>query len=119
MRRANDEVALILQAEHIDAADNIEAIASVEGVDAIFVGPYDLSASLGKMGKLDDPEVLAAIDRIASACRARQMPLGYFGTTTDSVKPFVEAGFSLICAGTDAAFVSRGALDVIAELGRD
>ena len=116
MQRANDEIALILQAEHIDAANNIESIASVDGVDAIFIGPYDLSASLGRMGQLDHPEVLAAIEKITVACKGRGMPLGYFGRTADSVKPRIEAGFSLICAGTDAGFVSRGALDVVASL---
>jgi len=118
MKRANDEIALVLQAEHIEAADNIESIASVEGVDAIFIGPYDLSASLGRMGQLDDPDVLAAIEKVRAACAARGMPLGYFGTTAESVKPYVEAGFSLICAGTDASFVSRGALGIVADLGR-
>ena len=54
MARANDDVAVILQVEHIDAVNNIDAIADVEGVDAIFVGPYDLSASMGKTGQLDD-----------------------------------------------------------------
>ena len=118
MQRANDEIALVLQAEHIDAVNNIESVASVEGVDAIFVGPHDLSASLGKMGQLDDPGVLAAIEKVCAACASRGMPLGYFGTTAESVKPYVEAGFTLVCAGTDAGFVSRGALEVVAELRR-
>ena len=118
MKRANDEIALVLQAEHIDAVNDIESIASVQGVDAIFVGPYDLSASLGRMGQLDHPDVLAAIEKITVACKARSMPLGYFGTTAASVKPYVDAGYSLVCAGTDAGFVSRGALEIVADLGR-
>ena len=116
LERANDEIALVLQAEHIDAANNIQAITEVEGVDAIFVGPYDLSASLGKTGQLEDAEVIAAIDRVTQACKQRDLPLGYFGVTAESVMPSVSQGYSLICAGTDADFVTRGARQIIAEL---
>lgn len=118
MARANEEITLVLQAEHIDAVDNIDAIADVEGIDAIFVGPYDLSASMGKTGQLDDAEVRAAIDRVAAACRQRELPLGYFGMSVRSVRPFIEDGYSLICAGTDADFVARGALQIVEELKR-
>lgn len=116
LERANNEIALILQAEHIEAASNVEAITEVEGIDAIFVGPYDLSASLGKTGQLDDAEVSAAIDRIAQVCEQRDLPLGYFGVTAESVMPSVDKGYSLICAGTDADFVTRGAQQIIAAI---
>lgn len=55
MQQANEEVSVIVQAEHFQAVENIEEIVAVEGVDAIQLGPYDLSASMGKMGELDDP----------------------------------------------------------------
>lgn len=116
MARANDDIAVVLQVEHIDAADNIDAIIAVDGVDAIFIGPYDLSASMGKTGQLDDPEVRAVIDGVAAACKQREMPLGYFGVSAESVKPFIDDGYRLICAGTDASFVTRGALQIIDEL---
>ena len=116
MARANQDIALILQVEHIDAADNIDAIVDVEGVDAIFVGPYDLSASMGKTGQIDDAEVRAVIDRVAAACRQRELPLGYFGVTAQRVRPFIENGYRLICAGTDADFVTRSALQIVEEL---
>ena len=66
---ANDTVAVIVQAEHIDAVENIEAIVKVEGVDAIFIGPYDLSASMGKMGQVTDP---AVVDRDRSRDQSLQ-----------------------------------------------
>lgn len=116
MARANEDIAVVLQVEHIDAAENIDAIIAVDGVDAIFVGPYDLSASMGKTGQIDDPEVREVIDRVAMACKQREMPLGYFGVTADSVKPLIENGYRLICAGTDADFITRGALQIVAEL---
>jgi len=55
IRRANEHTAIILQAEHIDAVENIEAILSVEGITAVLIGPYDLSGSLGIPGQVDDP----------------------------------------------------------------
>ncbi len=116
MEHANERLAVVVQAEHIDAVDNIEEIAAVEGLDAVFVGPYDLSASLGKTGAVDDPEVVAAIDRVTRVCRARGLALGYFGVSADSVLPYVERGFNLICAGTDAGFVTAGASDVLQQL---
>ena len=51
-----NNVAVIVQAEHIDAVNNIEAIVQVAGVDAVLVGPYDLSASLGRLGEVRHPE---------------------------------------------------------------
>lgn len=119
MARANEDTGLILQVEHIDAVDNIDAIADVEGVDAIFVGPYDLSASMGKTGQLDDPEVRGAIDRVAAACRQKRLPLGYFGVTAESVRPLIEDGYSLICAGTDADFITRGARRIVEAISPD
>ena len=71
---ANDNVAVIVQAEHADAVENIEHIAAVEGVDAVLLGPYDLSASMGIMGQLDNPIFTAAIDRITEVCLAAEMP---------------------------------------------
>src|SRR5512134_3181992 len=61
---ANDEIAVIVQAEHARAVDNTAAIARVKGVDAVMLGTYDLSASLGTMGQVDDPVVVAAIRRV-------------------------------------------------------
>lgn len=116
--RANEDLALILQIEHIDAVNNIDEIAAVEGIDALFIGPSDLSASMGKTGQLDDVEVRAAMGKVADACRQHKLPLGYFGMTANSVKPFIADGYSLICAGTDADFVTRGALQLAADLKR-
>ena len=116
MARANEDIAVILQIEHIDAVESVDVIVDVEGIDAIFVGPYDLSASMGKTGQLDDPEVCAAMDRVAEVCKQHEMPLGYFGVSAESVKPFIEKGYKLICAGTDADFVTRSARNILAEL---
>jgi 2-keto-3-deoxy-L-rhamnonate aldolase RhmA len=116
LRDANREIAVIVQAEHAQAVDNIEAIARVPGVDAVLLGPYDLSASLGKMGQIDDPVVVAAIRRVTEACRAASMPLGYFGVTAAAVQPYVAQGYTLIVAGVDTLYLGQGAKALLNEL---
>ena len=113
---ANREIAVVIQAEHALAVENIESIVRVPGVDAVLLGPYDLSASLGKMGRVDDPTVVAAIRRVTEACRAVGMPLGYFGVTAAAVRPYVAEGYTLIVAGVDTLFLANGAKALLAEL---
>jgi len=113
---ANREIAVIVQAEHAMAVENIDAIAHVPGVDAILLGPYDLSASLGKMGQIDDPVVIAAIRRVTDACRDVGMPLGYFGVSAAAVRPYVERGYTLIVAGVDTTLLAGAARALLAEL---
>ncbi len=116
MDTANEQVAVIVQAEHALAAENIEAIVQVPGVDAILLGPYDLSASLGHTGKLDHPSVVQAIDHITRTCQAAKMPLGYFGVTANSVKPMMERGYSLIVAGVDTLLLGVAAKKLLSDL---
>ena len=113
---ANADISVIVQAEHRSAVDNIEAIIKVPGVDAVLLGPYDLSASYGKMGQISDPEVLDGIDRITQACQAVQMPLGYFGISFDAVKPWMDKGYSLVVAGVDVLFLGNGARRMFKDL---
>ena len=113
---ANEKVAVIVQAEHALAVENIEAIVKVEGIDAVFIGPYDLSASLGKMGKIHDLAVVAAIEHVQTTCQAAGIPLGYFGVNADAVRPYIERGYTLIAAGADTLFLSGAAKTLLAEL---
>jgi 2-keto-3-deoxy-L-rhamnonate aldolase RhmA len=113
---ANRDIAVIVQAEHVRAVENIEAIVRVPGVDAVLLGPYDLSASLGKMGQIDDALVVAAIGRVTDVCRAAGMPLGYFGVTAAAVQPYVARGYTLIVAGVDTLYLASGAKALLEEL---
>jgi 2-dehydro-3-deoxyglucarate aldolase len=106
---ANDTVSVIVQAEHAQAVENIEQIVQVEGVDAVLLGPYDLAASLGKMGQVDDPVVTDAIDHITKTCQAVGMPLGYFGVSAEAVTPYAERGYTLLVGGVDVLFLGGGA----------
>lgn len=113
---ANDNVVVIVQAEHIDAVENIESIVKVEGLDAIFIGPYDLSASMGKTGDLTDPAVVDAIEHVTNVCNSAKMPLGIFGVTAQSVKPYLDRGYSLIVSGVDVLMMAHAAKEMLATL---
>ncbi|HEY5666381.1 MAG TPA: aldolase/citrate lyase family protein [Gammaproteobacteria bacterium] len=117
MARANDEIVVIVQAEHARAVENIERIAAVDGLDAVFVGPYDLSASLGRPGELDHPDVVGAIEHVTEVCLAAGMPLGYFGLDAAAVVPFIDRGYTLICAGVDCLLLGQSARHLVQELG--
>ncbi len=116
IKHANDETAVILQAESQKAIDNIEEIVKVPGLDAILVGPYDLSASLGRIGEVNHPEVQEAISRVAAVCKAANIRLGYFGVNASAVKPAIENGFTLITVGVDTLFVIKSATESLEEL---
>lgn len=113
---ANEEVAVIVQAEHAMAVENIEKIVQVEGIDAVLLGPYDLAASLGKMGQVDDPVVTQAIDHITVTCRDAGIPLGHFGVTAGAVRPYMERGYTLLVAGVDVLFLGNAAKRMHGEL---
>ncbi len=106
---ANETVSVIVQAEHAQAVENIEQIVQVEGVAAVLLGPYDLAASLGKMGQVDDPVVTDAIDHITKTCQSAGMPLGYFGVSAEAVTPYAERGYTLLVGGVDVLFLGGGA----------
>jgi 2-dehydro-3-deoxyglucarate aldolase len=109
LKSANDEIAVVIQAEDARAVENIEAIAAVDGLDAVFLGPYDLSASLGHPGDIHHPSVAEAIDHVTRTCQDAGMPLGYFGLDANAVTPFMERGYTLICAGIDCVLLGQTA----------
>ena len=109
VEKANDGVAVILQAENTNALKNISEIVRVPGVDAIFIGPYDLSASMGKMGKVTDPDVRNAIATIAECCRNAGRCVGIFVDTAETAVGFIRQGFTLIAVSTDGLYMALGA----------
>jgi 2-keto-3-deoxy-L-rhamnonate aldolase RhmA len=108
----NERTLVVAQVEHIDAVRSIEEIVRVPGVDAIFIGPFDLSASMGKPGQIGAPDVQQAIGTVAAACAARQMPCGIFVVDGPAAGRAFAAGHSLVCAGTDTLLVLTAATQV-------
>jgi 2-keto-3-deoxy-L-rhamnonate aldolase RhmA len=116
---ANTSTALIAQIEDIEAVENLDEILAVEGVDAAFIGPYDLSGSMGKLGQVDDPEVRQAVSRVVSRCQEVGMPLGIFaGALPAAVREF-EGGMRFVAVGTDIGLLlgaAQGVVQTVSEL---
>lgn len=115
---ANDQVAVVVQAESAEAVRNIRSIARVPGIDAVLIGPYDLSSSLGKVGQLADPDVTEAIATVTEACLDSGIRLGIFGVNASAVRPFIERGFTLIAVGIDTLFLAQAAGAVLSDLAQ-
>ena len=116
LQNANDQTIIVLQAENQSALDNIDDIAIVKGVDAILVGPYDLSASLGHTGEVTHPAVQTAINKVSQACNSHDTRLGIFGVCAADVEPYKKLGFSLLTVGVDSLFIESSASSALAAL---
>lgn len=106
----NHEVLVIIMIEHASALPQLDSILGTPGIDAVFIGPYDLSASMGLAGQLDHPDVLAAQDQILKACQRNQVAPGIHVVPIDrpQVRQRVEQGFRLIACGLDTEFILHG-----------
>ena len=109
LSKANEETVVVVQIEHIDALRQLEAIASTAGVDALFVGPYDLSGSLGRPGEINSPDVLAAIDETISVARRYRLPVGIFASNAAAARDYLAQGFSLVAMASDGLLLGRAA----------
>lgn len=105
----------VIQIESRQAVENIDEIAAVPGIGAIFIGPSDLSISYGVPGQREHPEVAAAMDKVLAACKARDIPCG-LTTSADDVESYLEEGYRFVTVGYwDDAGISGGieqALDI-------
>lgn len=111
---AQDTV-VILQAEGKKAVENLDAILDVKGIDILFVGPYDLSSSLGLIGQIDHPEVTACIEKIIKKATARNVKVGCFADSVASGRKLRELGVKFVGYSCDTAiFMNTAAADVAA-----
>jgi len=103
----NNNSVVIAQIEHIDAVDNIKEIISVDGIDGIIIGPYDLSASLGIPGELESPLLLNSIEKIEKACQHSNFPLGYhvIKPNHQEIQSKIKVGYTFIGFSLDFFFL--------------
>ncbi|WP_417724100.1 aldolase/citrate lyase family protein [Salipiger sp.] len=109
-QRAEEELCLLVQVETVDAVAQIEAIATVDGVDGIFVGPADLAASMGHPGGTARPDVKAAVVDAIRRITAAGKPAGVLSADQPFLEDCAEAGAVFIAVDVDASIVRRGAL---------
>ena len=102
------DVTLITQLETETAVENADAIAGTEGVDGLFVGPADLSASLGVIGQFDHPDLHDAIETVLSAGERTGVPVGTLGVDRDALEALGGLDFDYMIAGTDTSHLRSG-----------
>lgn len=106
---ANESIVTVAQIETEAGLENVAEIATVDGLDALFVGPADLSTALGVFGQYDDEAFVSAIEQILSAAHEVDVPVATLATSTDGIERWIELGFDFVMAGVDAAHVLGGA----------
>lgn len=107
--RANDEVCLIVQVETVTAIANLQQIVAVEGVDAVFIGPSDLSASMGHVGNPDHPDVVAEIECAISVINGAGKAAGLLCLNQQMAAHYIAKGARFVGVGVDTLLLGQGA----------
>ena len=114
----NDDIVGIVQIESPLALDAAEEFAATDGVDVLFVGPADLSHSLGIPGQFGNPVYQAALHKVVAACRAHGKAAGILLYDPASFKPHLDLGYTFVGIGADVSFVNDGVKAALAAARR-
>ncbi len=109
LKEAENDICLILQVETAEAMANLEEIASVDGVDGIFIGPADLAASMGHLGNSGAPQVQDAIKDAASRLKKIGKASGILTTVEEDARRYIDWGFVFVAVGIDVNLLVRHA----------
>ena len=113
---SNRETLLIPQCETLGCLENIETIAAMEGVDGIFIGPYDLSIALGVPGKMDSPTLVEAIAFVVNVCKANQKITMIYANTPAATAGHIRNGIDCVACGMDSVFLVNAIKDMVASV---
>lgn len=109
LKTASDSVSLIVQLETPAALENLEAIASVKGVDAVFIGPSDLSATMGLLGEPDHPKVQQLIGETLERARKIGIPIGVLAVNPAAAERYISMGFAFVSVASDFSLLIQNA----------
>lgn len=107
LRDSARHTSLIVQIETVAGVEAASEIAAVEGVDAVFVGPSDLSASMGLLGQQTHPDVVAAVEQVFAAVEAAGTPVGVNAFDPSAADAYTAAGADFVAVGADVAMLAR------------
>ena len=110
---ANDEIVTVVLIEHPTAIENLEQIVTVEGVDCAVIGTHDLAMSMGRPGRLDDPDVLALVARAERVIRDSGVVLGGNAFSPEQAADMADRGYQALALGFDWSLLQRGAAAVL------
>ena len=116
MQSANDELFLIAQIETAKGVENCEAIAAVDGIDCLWVGHFDLTASMGIAAQFDHPDFFAALDRVVAACNANGKTAGIMAGNVEVGRQWLKRGFRAIAYSGDLWVYQQALAGGIADL---
>jgi 4-hydroxy-2-oxoheptanedioate aldolase len=107
--KANADICVLVQVETREAMTQLEAIANVEGVDGVFIGPSDLAASLGHLGNPAHEEVQAAIKDAVTRLKKVGKPAGILTGNEDEIRRYIEWGYLFVAVGSDVGLLAKSA----------
>ncbi|WP_247827395.1 HpcH/HpaI aldolase family protein [Arthrobacter antioxidans] len=108
LAHASSTISVTVQIESQSAVDAVEDILAVDGVDAIFVGPSDLAASMGLLGRQEHPEVTAAVEHCLTASARAGKPAGVNAFTPSVARRYLDGGAGFVLVGADVSLLARG-----------
>jgi 4-hydroxy-2-oxoheptanedioate aldolase len=109
LKQADREICVLVQVETRPALDRLEAIAAVDGVDGVFIGPSDLSASFGHIGNPQHQEVQAALEQAVRRLKAVGTPAGILTLNEEEARRYIGWGYMFVAVGSDTGLLGRGA----------
>lgn len=109
LTKANAEICVLVQVETRSALGEIEAIAEVEGIDGVFIGPSDLAASLGHLGNPQHPDVQKAIENAGKRLKAVGKPAGILTGNEEEARRYIGWGYLFVAVGADVGLLARNA----------
>ena len=113
LKLANEQTFISVQAETPQSVENLDEIAAVEGIDSIFVGPMDLSVSLGIPGQFSHEKEVKAIDRVVEVCKRRGLVSGIQMFDVEALKPWIEKGMRFVNYGGDISMLADAARNAV------
>ncbi|MGN6404239.1 HpcH/HpaI aldolase family protein [Sinomonas sp.] len=118
LARADETISLAVQIETTEAVENVKDILAVDGVDAIFIGPSDLAASMGYLGQQEHPEVVAAVERCLAAAQEAGKPAGVNAFVEATARRYIDAGARFVLVGADVAILARSSEELAARFAQ-
>lgn len=106
---ANKEIALVIQIEHKEAIANLQDILAVAGVDGVFIGPLDLSGSMGITGQLQHPQMIKALEQYRTLCLQADKSFGLhiIRPNPENIQQAIEQGYTMLALGLDGVFLAE------------
>ena len=114
--KANQETAIIIHIEGIEGIRNLEDILSVPGLDVIFIGPYDLSQSLGIPGQVNHPSVIEKMSEVIKKCQQAKIAVGTFADDIATAKKWIDLGVKYMSFSVDVGILFQAAQNVVQQL---